>query len=157
MATCRHEQPCPRVGELDRGRIATTLRVVVDADTRGFVGDYMPTKFLRVAALYARVSTVDRGQDHVRRRGGGGRSYVGRVLVLDHANGWVATAWMLHEMAARGMEPLALLLNFANPVLVQSAALAGLPTLDRFETDVMAAVDGAEIEIEPAGGSGRMM
>lgn len=87
-----------------------------------------------------------------------GRSYVGRVLVLDHAKGGVATAWMLHEMAARGMAPLALLLNFANPVLVQGAALAGLALLDRFETDVTAAiVDGAEVEIEPAAGVVRVM
>ena len=31
-----------------------------------------------------------------------GESYVGRVLVLDAAKGGVATAWMLHEMKARG-------------------------------------------------------
>jgi predicted aconitase with swiveling domain len=86
-----------------------------------------------------------------------GRSYVGRVLVLDHAKGGVATAWMLHEMKARGMVPAALLLNFANPVLVQGAALAGLTLLDRFEGDVTAAIpDGAEVEIDPAAGTVRI-
>src|SRR5215813_12337902 len=34
-----------------------------------------------------------------------GRSYLGRILVLDTAKGGVATAWMLHEMAARGIAP----------------------------------------------------
>ena len=32
-----------------------------------------------------------------------GQSYVGRVLVLDTAKGGVASAWMLHEMASRGV------------------------------------------------------
>ena len=40
-----------------------------------------------------------------------GQSYVGRILVLDAAKGGVATAWMLHEMAARGVMPAALVLN----------------------------------------------
>ena len=34
-----------------------------------------------------------------------GQSYVGRILVLDAAKGGVATAWMLYEMAARGVMP----------------------------------------------------
>ena len=34
-----------------------------------------------------------------------GESYVDRILVLDQAKGGVATAWMLHEMAARGVVP----------------------------------------------------
>ena len=33
-----------------------------------------------------------------------GESYVGRVLVLDAAKGGVATAWMLYEMQARGVD-----------------------------------------------------
>ena len=65
-----------------------------------------------------------------------GESYVGRVLVLDTAKGGVATAWMLREMCSRGMAPAALLLNRANPVMVQGAAFAGLPFIDRFEVDV---------------------
>ena len=53
-----------------------------------------------------------------------GQSYVGRILVLDAAKGGVATAWMLHEMAARGVMPAALVLNRVNPIMVQGAALA---------------------------------
>ena len=48
-----------------------------------------------------------------------GQSYRGRVLVLDAAKGGVATAWMLHEMAARGVMPAALVLNRVNPIMVQ--------------------------------------
>lgn len=82
-----------------------------------------------------------------------GQSYVGRVLVLNVAKGGVATAWMLHEMAARAMAPLALLLNFANPIMAQGAALADLPFMDRFEGDVTALMrTGDVVTVDPAAG-----
>jgi predicted aconitase with swiveling domain len=82
-----------------------------------------------------------------------GESYVGRVLVLNAAKGGVATAWMLHEMTGRDMAPLALLLNFANPIMAQGAAFAGLPLIDRFETDITAALrSGDEVSLDPAAG-----
>ncbi len=62
-----------------------------------------------------------------------GESYVGKVLVVHTAKGGVATAWMLHEMAARDMAPKALLLNHANTILAQGAAFAGTALCDRFE------------------------
>ena len=65
-----------------------------------------------------------------------GESYVGRILVLDTAKGGVATAWMLREMRSREMAPAALLLNRANPIMVQGAAFAELPFIDRFEVDI---------------------
>ena len=69
-----------------------------------------------------------------------GASYVDRVLVLNAAKGGVATAWMLREMAERGMAPRALLLNCANPIMAQGAAFAGVPLIDRFEQDGTATV-----------------
>ncbi len=82
-----------------------------------------------------------------------GQSYVGRILVLEAAKGGVATAWMLHEMAARGMAPLALLFNFANPIMAQGAAFAGIPLMHRFESDITAAVrSGDLITVDPAAG-----
>lgn len=62
-----------------------------------------------------------------------GESYVGRILVMHTAKGGVASAWMLHEMTARGMAPAAILFNRANTILAQGAALAGLTMCDRFE------------------------
>ena len=53
-----------------------------------------------------------------------GQSYVGKVLVLDTAKGGVASAWMLREMAARGMAPLAIIFDRANTILAQGAAFA---------------------------------
>ena len=83
-----------------------------------------------------------------------GESYVGKILVLNTAKGGVATAWMLYEMKSRGMAPAALLLNAANPIMAQGAALADLPFMDRFETDITAAVrTGDEVTVDPAAGT----
>jgi predicted aconitase with swiveling domain len=82
-----------------------------------------------------------------------GQSYVGRILVLNAAKGGVATSWMLAEMAARQLAPLALVLNFANPIMAQAAAFSGIPLIDRFEEDVTRALaTGQEIEVDPPAG-----
>jgi predicted aconitase with swiveling domain len=79
-----------------------------------------------------------------------GRSYVARILVLDAAKGGVATAWMLHEMLARGIAPAALVLNIVNPIMVQGAALADFSMMSGFEIDITQAVpDGALVEVDP--------
>ena len=78
-----------------------------------------------------------------------GQSYVGRVLVLDAAKGGVATAWMLHEMTARGVMPAALVLNRVNPIMVQGAALADFTMMSGFDVDITAVVpDGALVEVD---------
>ena len=80
-----------------------------------------------------------------------GQSYVGRVLVLDTAKGGVASAWMLHEMASRGVMPLAIVFNTVNPILAQGAAFANLTMLAGFDADITDAVpDGAIVEVDPA-------
>jgi len=80
-----------------------------------------------------------------------GRSYVGVVLVLDKAKGGVATAWMLREMAARGVVPLALVLNSVNPIMVQGAAFADFTMMSDFGCDITEAVpDGALVELDTA-------
>jgi predicted aconitase with swiveling domain len=80
-----------------------------------------------------------------------GQSYVGKILVLDTAKGGVATAWMLREMASRGVVPLALVLNSVNPILAQGAAFGDLTLLAGFDEDVTAAIPhGATVEIDPA-------
>jgi predicted aconitase with swiveling domain len=81
-----------------------------------------------------------------------GQSYVGRVLVLDAAKGGVATAWMLHEMSARGIMPAALVLNAVNPIMVQGAALADFTMISGFEVDITQAIpNGAMVEVDPTG------
>ena len=80
-----------------------------------------------------------------------GQSYTGRILVLDTAKGGVASAWMLYEMASRGVVPAALVFNSVNPIIAQGTALASMPMLAGFDCDITQAVpDGAEIEIDPA-------
>ena len=78
-----------------------------------------------------------------------GLSYVGRILVLDAAKGGVATAWMLHEMASRGIVPLALVLNSVNPIIAQGAVFGGVTLLAGFDGDITSQVpNGATIELD---------
>jgi predicted aconitase with swiveling domain len=78
--------------------------------------------------------------------------------VLDAAKGGVATAWMLHEMAARGVMPAALVLNRVNPIMVQGAALADFTTMSGFDVDITAVVPaGALVEVDPDGGCVRIL
>ena len=80
-----------------------------------------------------------------------GQSYAGKILVLDTAKGGVASAWMLREMAARGIVPLAIVFNSVNPILAQGAAFGGISMLAGFDGDITAQVPhGAWLEIDPA-------
>jgi predicted aconitase with swiveling domain len=83
-----------------------------------------------------------------------GQSYVGRILVLVTAKGGVASAWMLREMAARGMAPKAIVFDRANTILAQGAAFAALTLVDRFEAGSPTKLiqTGDELRIEPAQG-----
>ncbi|MDD9725391.1 DUF126 domain-containing protein [Roseovarius sp. SK2] len=84
-----------------------------------------------------------------------GQSYDGKILVMNTSKGGVASAWMLHEMKARGVTPKAILFNTANTILAQGAALAGLTMCDRFErgdvTDLIQ--NGDVLEIDPEAGT----
>jgi predicted aconitase with swiveling domain len=81
-----------------------------------------------------------------------GRSYVGRVLVLDAAKGGVATAWMLHDMKARGVVPAALVLNAVNPIMVQGAVLADFTMISGFDVAITQAIpNGALVEVDSTG------
>ena len=66
----------------------------------------------------------------------------------------MATAWMLNEMASRGMAPRAILLNSANTIMAQGAALAGMAMCDRFaDGDVTTLIrTGDEVLVDPAAG-----
>jgi predicted aconitase with swiveling domain len=82
-----------------------------------------------------------------------GHSYADRILVLDTAKGGVATAWMLHDMMARGIVPRALIFNRVNPILAQGAAFGNVALVDRFDCDVTRIFrTGDELRIDPAAG-----
>ena len=82
-----------------------------------------------------------------------GQSYVDRILVLDTAKGGVATAWMLHDMAARSIVPRGLIFNRVNPILVQGAAFGGVALVDRFAGDVTQIFrTGDELRVDPSAG-----
>ena len=80
-------------------------------------------------------------------------SYADRILVLDGAKGGVATAWMLHDMRARGIVPRALIFNRVNPIIAQGAAFGGVALVDRFEGDVTVLFrTGDALRVDPAAG-----
>jgi predicted aconitase with swiveling domain len=82
-----------------------------------------------------------------------GKNYVGKVIILNTAKGGVATSWMLHEMKSRDMAPAALILNSANPIMAQGAALAGIALVDRFDVDITAEIKSREtVTVDPATG-----
>lgn len=83
-----------------------------------------------------------------------GASYKDVILVLNTAKGGVATAWMLHEMASRGIAPKAILFNSANTILAQGAALADMAMCDRFEDgDVTRLIaTGQSVTVDPEQG-----
>lgn len=83
-----------------------------------------------------------------------GQSYVDKVLVVNTAKGGVASAWMLHEMASRGVAPRAILFNSVNPILAQGAALANMAMCDRFsDGDVTQLIKtGDRVAVDPANG-----
>lgn len=83
-----------------------------------------------------------------------GQSYKDKILVLNTAKGGVATAWMLHEMAARGVAPKALVLNTANTILAQGAAMANMTLVDRFsDGDITKLVKtGQMVTVNPQAG-----
>jgi predicted aconitase with swiveling domain len=83
-----------------------------------------------------------------------GQRYVDRILVLVTAKGGVASAWMLREMASRGMAPKAIIFDRANTILAQGAAFAEMALVDRFEAGDPTRLirTGDELRIEPASG-----
>ena len=83
-----------------------------------------------------------------------GQSYQDKVLVLVTAKGGVASAWMLHEMAARGLAPKAIIFDRTNTILAQGAAFAELTMVDRFEAGdpTLLIRTGDEVDIDPANG-----
>ena len=83
------------------------------------------------------------------------QSYTDKILVLNTAKGGVATAWMLHEMVARGVAPKALILNSANTILAQGAAMANMTLVDRFlDGDITKLIKtGQMITVNPQAGN----
>ncbi|MGI9317322.1 MAG: aconitase X swivel domain-containing protein [bacterium] len=83
-----------------------------------------------------------------------GQSYVDKILVVNTAKGGVASAWMLHEMASRGIAPKAILFNRVNPILAQGGALANMALCDRFEDgDITTLIQtGNNVTVDPGRG-----
>ncbi len=83
-----------------------------------------------------------------------GESLVGKILVCTTAKGGIATSWMLLDMVARGMAPLAILFRETNPVMVQGAVLAGVAMLHRLAPDPVETIrTGDRLRVDPSSGT----
>lgn len=72
------------------------------------------------------------------------------ILVCPTAKGGVAGGWAFIDLRARGLAPLALLFDVANPVMVQGAAGAGIPIMDSFDQPVVTIFrTGDHVEVDP--------
>ena len=82
-----------------------------------------------------------------------GRSIAGKVLVCPLAKGGFATSWALLDLKARGLAPVAILFNWANPVMVQGAVLAGVALMDQLAPDPLAVIQtGNRVRVDPNAG-----
>jgi uncharacterized protein len=74
-----------------------------------------------------------------------GVSIVGKVLVTTSAKGGTATGWRLLDLVERGTAPAGLIFRRTNPVMVQGAALAGLPILHALAPDPVELIRSGDI------------
>jgi predicted aconitase with swiveling domain len=136
MSTGPAEQTLPQIHKA-RHAIGATVSGIALVARDGFSARY---DLDRIAGTFSRPAHKLAGQ-----------SYVGRILVLDTAKGGVASAWMLREMASRGIVPLAIVFNTVNPILAQGAAFGDVSMLAGFDGDITALVaHGATVEVDPA-------
>jgi uncharacterized protein len=79
-----------------------------------------------------------------------GRSIAGKVFVCPLAKGGFATSWALLDLKARGLAPVAILFNWANPVMVQGAVLAGVAMMDQLAPDPLTVIQtGDRVRVDP--------
>lgn len=87
------------------------------------------------------------GHDHF------GLSPAGKIYIFTTPKGGIATSWALLDLQQRGLAPLALVCQRANPVVIQGAVLAGMALLDRFDQDPVQFVrTGDRVRLTPATG-----
>jgi uncharacterized protein len=79
-----------------------------------------------------------------------GRSIAGKVFVCPLAKGGFATSWALLDLKSRGLAPVAILFNWANPVMVQGAVLAGVALMDQLAPDPLTVIQtGDRVRVDP--------
>lgn len=82
-----------------------------------------------------------------------GDCLAGRIFIFSTPKGGIATSWALMDLQSRSLAPLALVCRRANPVVVQGAALSGIPLLDRLAPDPLEQVrTGDRVRLTPASG-----
>ncbi len=82
-----------------------------------------------------------------------GQSYAGKILVFTTAKGGVATSWALNDLRGKGIAPLGMVFQAANPIVCQGAVFAGLPILHRLQPDPVETLRAGDwVRLKPAEG-----
>lgn len=79
-----------------------------------------------------------------------GISWIGKIFVCSTAKGGMAAGWALPDLKLRGLTPAAILLDIANPVIVEGAIAANISIMDLFESNITDnVVTGDIVRISP--------
>jgi predicted aconitase with swiveling domain len=82
-----------------------------------------------------------------------GENITDKILVIPSAKGGVQSAMSIAELLKNGCGPKALLYNKTNPIMVQGAALVGIPIMDGFDQNLVEVVKSGDwVKVKPAQG-----
>lgn len=80
-----------------------------------------------------------------------GREVAGKVLVCAGGKGGTIAPFIAYVAARAGKGPAAVLCAKADPILTECALVMGIPMLDGFDGDILAAVpDGGRVRVDGA-------
>jgi len=75
-----------------------------------------------------------------------GECVKGRILCFPHGHGSTVGSYVLYSLAARGLVPLALINERADPVVVVGAVIANIPMLDQIDISAIKTGDIVEVD-----------
>jgi len=92
---------------------------------------------------------IERGHDLI------GRSVKGRVLCFPHGHGSTVGSYVLYSLARRGLGPVAIVNQAADPVVVVGAVIADIPMVDGI--DIRQIVTGDLVEVDGTRGTVKIL
>ncbi len=81
-----------------------------------------------------------------------GRSIAGKVLVARRSRGSTVGSYVILALKYNGVEPAAILMKRAEPIVVAGAVLSGIPLVDMLPDEFFKKVrDGVQVEVKSDG------